>query len=207
MAESEIPVVAEPVDPLSELKKDLEGWREALLPLNGLLTWEKPYHPGILVGVTTFIFALVWYFEPSLLTTLALMGLVITAVDFTVPLIGPSLFGSRPWTVTEERQFEEICQRILNLRGHFSSFVEGLATLKAEKPKVYFLVVMGVLALFGWIGCIVDNLFLTFIIVLVALMVPGLRKHGIIQKYLLKYWLIVKKLLFGRMQVNPKKTN
>jgi hypothetical protein len=38
------------------MKRDLEGWREVLLPLNGLINWDKPYHPAIIVGLNTFIF-------------------------------------------------------------------------------------------------------------------------------------------------------
>ena len=43
-------------DPLSMIKRDLEGWREVLLPLNRLINWDKPFYPAIIVGVTTFIF-------------------------------------------------------------------------------------------------------------------------------------------------------
>ena len=46
-----------PSNNLQQMKRDLEGWREVLLPLNGLLHWEKPYYPAIIVGVNTFIFA------------------------------------------------------------------------------------------------------------------------------------------------------
>ena len=43
-------------DPLSIVKRDLEGWREVLLPLNRLINWDKPFYPAIIVGVNTFIF-------------------------------------------------------------------------------------------------------------------------------------------------------
>ncbi|KAK7507819.1 hypothetical protein BaRGS_00000784 [Batillaria attramentaria] len=189
----------------SELKKDLEGWREALLPLSGFLTWEKPYYPAVIVGIITFLFALLWYLEPSVLTTFSLLGLTAVAVDFAVPIVGPRIFANKPWTGSEERQFDEICQRIANMKGHCSDFVEGMAILKSENPKVYFLVVMITLGFFAWIGHIINNLFLTYLIVLVAFLIPGLRKHGIIQRYLLKYWLIVKRMLFGRLQVIQRK--
>jgi hypothetical protein len=46
-----------------------------------------------------------------------------------------------------------------------------------------------------------------FIAVLTMLMVPGLRQKGILQQYCLKYWLIVKRLLYGRLQVLTEKKN
>ena len=42
---------------LSQLKRDLEGYREFLLPLNKILEWEENYYPGVLVGSITFVFA------------------------------------------------------------------------------------------------------------------------------------------------------
>jgi hypothetical protein len=41
---------------LENMKRELEGWKEILLPLNGLINWDKPYHPAIIVGLNTFIF-------------------------------------------------------------------------------------------------------------------------------------------------------
>lgn len=42
---------------LQNLKKDLEGYREIILPFNKVLEWEKPHYPAILVGSITFIFS------------------------------------------------------------------------------------------------------------------------------------------------------
>ena len=42
---------------LSGLKKDLEPYREFIVPLNKVLEWEQNYYPGILVGVITLLFA------------------------------------------------------------------------------------------------------------------------------------------------------
>lgn len=36
---------------------ELKGWREVLLPLSSVLRWDKPYHPVIIVGTTTFFFS------------------------------------------------------------------------------------------------------------------------------------------------------
>jgi len=41
---------------LSKLKKDLESYRELMLPLNKVLEWEQNYYPAIVVGMLTFIF-------------------------------------------------------------------------------------------------------------------------------------------------------
>jgi hypothetical protein len=41
---------------VKQLKRELEGWREVILPLNSILLWEKNWYPGMLVGITTVFF-------------------------------------------------------------------------------------------------------------------------------------------------------
>ena len=67
-------------------------------------------------------------------------------------------------TVVQERQFESICTRLLNARTHFSHAVQSLMGLKNEKPKAYLVVMMGVFAVLAWIGSLIDNLLLTYLL-------------------------------------------
>ncbi|XP_067673692.1 ADP-ribosylation factor-like protein 6-interacting protein 1 [Haliotis asinina] len=191
-----------PHNELEELKKDLEGWREVLLPMTRLLNWDKPYHPAVILGVSTFIFALIWYFEPSVLTTFSLFGLIISLIDFLVPIVGPTLFASGSWTVVQQQQYEQICLRLMHARDHFINFKNAMGTLKVEKPKVYFILVMGILVVFAWVGSLFDNLFLTYFLLNIILLVPGLRRHGIIQKYFRGVWLVIKRLIMGKDKKN-----
>ncbi|CAH1795574.1 unnamed protein product, partial [Owenia fusiformis] len=183
---------------LNQLKYDLEGWREILLPINKFLEWDKPYHPAALAGSVTLIFAMIWYLEPSVLTTFSLFGLVVTLVDFLVPTIMSALFSQTSWTIVQERKYEEICMRLLNARNHLLNFRTTLITLKHDKPKVYLIVLIGMLAFLAWVGNLVDNLFLSYLIVLFIVMVPGLRRHGIIQSALSSVKFVIKRLIAGK---------
>ncbi|XP_045213482.1 ADP-ribosylation factor-like protein 6-interacting protein 1 [Mercenaria mercenaria] len=188
----------QPADPLSQIKHDLEGWREVLLPLNNLLNWDKPVYPGIIIGFTTFLFLMIWYFEPSVLTTFSLLGLSLSLIDFLVPLVGPSVLGRSKWTGVQEKQYEQICIRILNFRYHISDVVDTMVTLKNERPKVYFMLVMGFLALFAWVGSKIDNLLLTFLMLNLTLLMPGMRRQKVIQGYLNKIGAVFKKTVLGK---------
>ncbi|ESP04041.1 hypothetical protein LOTGIDRAFT_203419 [Lottia gigantea] len=192
----------ENTDELSEIKRDLEGWREALIPLNSLLEWEKPYYPAIIVGTTTFLFLLVWYIQPSVLTTLSLLGLLISAIDLLIPMVGPKLFATDSWTVFHEQQFQQICERIINARNHFIDFKNTMCQLKAEKPKVYFFVVMGILVIQAWIGSLVNNLLLTYLLVNLVFLLPGLRRHDIVKKNIAVVRVVLSRLIFGKKKKN-----
>ncbi|XP_061182065.1 ADP-ribosylation factor-like protein 6-interacting protein 1 [Saccostrea echinata] len=176
---------------LQQMKRDLESWREVLLPLNGLLHWEKPFYPAIIVGINTFIFALIWYFEPSVLTTFALLGLAISLIDFLVPIIGPNVVTAK-WTGKQEAQYTDICCRILNAKTHFHNARSTMSSLKSEKPKIYFLIVMGTLVALAWLGSRMDNLCMTYFLVNLVLLIPGIRQHAVLQKYLARLLNVIK---------------
>jgi len=42
---------------LEKLKKDLEGYREVILPINKVIEWEQKYYPVVLVAAITLIFS------------------------------------------------------------------------------------------------------------------------------------------------------
>lgn len=189
---------------LSRLKKDLEGYRELILPLNKLLEWEQQHYPAIIIGVITFIFSIVWYVEPSVLTTFSLLGVLLCAVDFAVPTVSGYLFSGSEWTVVQERSFENICVRLLNARTHINNVRIALMNLKNDKPKMYLVVMMGAFAFGAWIGSLIDNLLLTYLMVVFVVLVPGLRKHGILQRATAGLKEIVTRLIKGPPK--PEKT-
>jgi len=187
---------------VSKIKKELEGWREVLLPLNKMLTWEKPHYPAILVGFISFIFILIWYLEPSVLTTFSLIGFFVCLIDYLVPTVATNLFRSDNWTGVQEREFENICIRIHNAKVHFHNMCQGLGNLKRDKPKIYFVAVMSSLAILAWIGNLINNLLLTYLIVVFLVLLPGLRHRGIMQKYTAKAKDAVKGLIQSKKKKN-----
>ena len=40
-----------------KMKRDLEGYKFVLLPLNKFLEWEKPSYAGVVAATVTFIFS------------------------------------------------------------------------------------------------------------------------------------------------------
>jgi hypothetical protein len=183
---------------LSKLKCSLEKYRELLLPLKKILEWEQNYYPAILVGVITVIFALVWYLEPSVLSTVCILGIILSVADYAIPTLLSSLFKSADWTVVQERQFDAICARLLNAQQHINDAKNWLRDLKANKPKMYLLLMIGVFSLLAWFGSLIDNLLLTYLFVVSLSLVPGLRKRGILQQITQK----VKELHAGKPKTN-----
>jgi len=167
---------------LDKMKKALEHYRVILVPLNKFIEWDQSYYPAILVGVTTLIFSIVWYLEPSVLTTACILGLIFCIVDFAMPTISPQLEKTNEWTERKSVQYEQICIRLCNAKRHISNTIKYLADLKTNKPNAYLILTVTTFGMLAWFGCLIDNLLLVYIIVVAAVLVPGLRKHGIMQK-------------------------
>lgn len=169
------------------LKDGLKSHRALLLLLNKVIEWEPIHIPAAVIGIITLLFALIWYIEPSILTLFSLLGLVVTVVDFVSPILSNHFYsmesGSKTqWNERDETQYEKTCSRLLNCRNHFRDGSKFLSSLKSEKPQIYMLMVVGALVFLAWIGSLIDNLLLLYLIVIFAVLVPGLRKHGILQK-------------------------
>jgi len=174
--------IRENVDDFVRLKKDLEGYRELLLPLKKIIEWEQNYYPAIIVGVITLVFALIWYIEPSVLTGVCMVGIIACVVDFTIPALTGVLFSSSDWNDAKEQQYDSICKRLLHAKQHFVSVKNYMATTKEEKPKLYVAALLGAFVVLAWLGSTIDNLFLTYLIVIGLALTPGVRKSGLVEK-------------------------
>jgi hypothetical protein len=169
---------------VGRLKRSLLGYREVLVPLNKVIEWEQNYYPAVLVGIITLLFSIIWYLEPSVLTTISLLCLFGCVSEFAIPTISAQLQRSSEWTELKDIHFQAICVHLCNAKQHAANVKMTLLALKQNKPNAYLLVMIGTFVTMAWFGSQIDNLLLTYLIVVGAVLVPGLRKHGILQKVL-----------------------
>ncbi|RXG51252.1 ADP-ribosylation factor-like protein 6-interacting protein 1 [Armadillidium vulgare] len=108
---------------IKTLRRDLEGWREILVVIHSLLIWEKQYYPAITASVISFIYLLVWYIDPAVLTFISTVGLLAVLSDFLLPtviLLAALYPGLRRQDVVKK---------------HFASFMQNIAKiLKGSSP-------------------------------------------------------------------------
>ena len=72
---------------LNDMKSSLEGWREIVVKAGDVLHWEADWYPAVTGGVLTAAFMFIWYWDPTLLTFFAFMGLIVTLADYAGPKI------------------------------------------------------------------------------------------------------------------------
>uniref|UniRef100_A0A023F7T8 Putative conserved plasma membrane protein n=1 Tax=Triatoma infestans TaxID=30076 RepID=A0A023F7T8_TRIIF len=183
MAEGNPAVVFEKEVYVKKLKRGLDNWREVALLANSVLLWKKKYYPWIIMGCITLLFLELAYYDPSVLTIVSLTILCITLVDYFGPIISCTVWKQENWTANKERELEEICRSLANFLVTAKLTWTSLMDLKATRPNLYYTVTIIVLCILAWIGNNVNNFLITYSLVLVAFLMPGLIHNGIIQNY------------------------
>ena len=72
---------------VGNIKSNLEEWREVVIKADAVLGWEEDWYPAVTGGVLTAAFLFIWYWDPTLLTFFAFMGLIVTLTDYLGPKI------------------------------------------------------------------------------------------------------------------------
>ncbi|XP_003700981.1 ADP-ribosylation factor-like 6 interacting protein 1 [Megachile rotundata] len=163
---------------MKQLKRQMECWREVILSLNSILLWERFWYPGLIVGITSTIFFLIWLLEPTSLTMISVLLLLLALIDYLVPPMTSFLYPVNSWTGQKEKKLYEICKSwdatILWLQN---ARVSMLQTRK-DRPNVYYAAIITFLVICIWIGSTVNNLLLSYIAVNTILLMPGIRHKG-----------------------------
>ncbi|XP_063221024.1 ADP-ribosylation factor-like protein 6-interacting protein 1 [Bacillus rossius redtenbacheri] len=175
-------MTAEQEKRVKELKRELECWREEVLALNSVLAWEKHWYPWLLIGISTTLFTFLWYLDMSVLSTVAVACLVVTAVDYLGPIARTSICARDSWSGAKERQLEDVCRALARTEHQVLSCWKSRQSIKAAWPHLYVVVEVIGLACLAYIGYTVNNMFLSYLLVTTALMLPGLKHSGFLCK-------------------------
>jgi len=169
----------------SRLKQQLTDWRQLVLRLHSVLIWEaSDVCPVILSLLVSLVFLLIWYMDVSVLTTLSVMGIVGSVVDYALPVLNHHLFDPSKWSASDETKLEKICSELSANWTVINSAYGDWQRMKSANPKLYYAVLLCSLLALSWVGNVVHNLVLTYLLVLFVVLFPGLKHRGIVDKYL-----------------------
>lgn len=116
-----------------KVKHDLEVYKEALLIVSKVLKWEQSFFPGVIAGVVTFVFLLLWFLDFSSLTLVALSLMVVTVLDFGYPLVSKFIFKPENWSGAQEKLYEQVIEEIVDVRICVESKVSSFFASRSER--------------------------------------------------------------------------
>uniref|UniRef100_A0A8C4R1Z8 ADP-ribosylation factor-like 6 interacting protein 1 n=1 Tax=Eptatretus burgeri TaxID=7764 RepID=A0A8C4R1Z8_EPTBU len=138
---------------------------------------------------------LVYWLDPSILTGLSTLVMFVCLADYMVPIVTERFFGPDMYLHEQQQQrFHEICSQLVQSKHATRAVFDSLCTLRQERPRMYYITVLLLLALVAWIGHQIHNLLLTYLLVVFGLMLPGLNQHGFVSKYSSMVWQEIDKL-------------
>lgn len=181
MSEQKFGSTTEQKKMINKVKHDVEDWREAILLVNSLLKWDKKYYAGIVFGAASIFFLTLWLMDMAILTLVALFALFVVLMDYLYPIVSKFIFKPENWTGIQEKAYDEVCTEICCIRTKLCAAWNCFFVTKEEKSTKYYIVTLSSLIVLAYIGATIDNLFLTYLVVLGVLMYPGLQKHGFVQ--------------------------
>lgn len=164
------------------LKTRLTPWRELVLLSQRLLTWEKPFFPGVIAGATTLVYLILYCLDLSNLTLFPLLAALALIADAAVPMIAPKVFDPSKWTNQQERDFEDICDVLAKGKRHLTNTCTSVCEARDKSPKLFTVCALGVLLILSWLGSILNGFFAAWLVTLLALLAPGLKKNGVLDK-------------------------
>ncbi|XP_076289847.1 ADP-ribosylation factor-like 6 interacting protein 1 [Lasioglossum baleicum] len=163
---------------MKQLKRRMECWREVILPLNSILLWERSWYPGLIFGITSTIFFLIWMLEPAFLTIVSVSLLVLALIDYLVPPVTSFLCTPNGWTGQKEKKLNEICQNLSGTILQLQNLWASMLQTRSDRPHFYYAGIITSLIIYTWIGSTINNLLLFYIAVNAILLLPGLRHNG-----------------------------
>lgn len=87
-------------------------------------------------------------------------------------------------TKVDESQFEKVCVQLATLWDNSETFYNKYYQLKYTNSKTYYVSLLTSLVILAWIGSIVHNLLLTYMIVLFLVLYPGLSKQDSFKRFI-----------------------
>jgi len=183
---------------LSSIKTNLEEWREVVIKADALLGWDLDWYPAVTGGVLSAVFLFIWYWDPTLLTFFAFMGLLVTLTDYVGPKIISQVCGPDSWNGTKEKQFEKVCDEIVSTMDNVHAAVHTCKEARSKKPFIHFISTVITLITLAWVGNRINNFFLAYVLTLGVAMLPGLMKRGILQQHISQLSIKVGELLKGK---------
>jgi len=184
------------------LKDRLTPCREICPFLLDLFIWRKETYPIMIAGAVTSFFFMLWYWEPSVVTALSVVGLAVTIADYILPLVSKTVSSSEDWSSEKEKKFSIFVNRIAYYSVQVWNSQVLLEEWKKEHPNVYSSIVIVSLLFLAWIGNAIHNLWLAYILVLFLALLPGLLHRRIIQAYVSRLVTMVSNLIQSKTKQN-----
>ncbi|CAI6354963.1 unnamed protein product [Macrosiphum euphorbiae] len=171
-----------------ELRVSMNEWREIIVLLNAIMSWQKNWFPAITVICVTSIYLYVWLVNCSILNMIWMTGLCAAVLDCIV--CGPfqRILPPSSWDQDKERTYADISEWVADCWVTTKLYTSRFFNLRQTHTKLFHSVLSVSFFSLLYIGTTFNNMFISYITILAILLFPGFKTkseyiEGSLQRY------------------------
>ena len=119
---------------------------------------------------------MVYSADLTTLTLLSVLGLLLTLLDYLTPIVAAKVFPADSWNKDKEKKLDSLCRALVNTGVFLRSCWATYGQAKAGKPALHFGVTVTLLVSSAYLGSLLSGMILSYIVLMVLLMLPGLYR-------------------------------
>ena len=136
----------------------------------------QDWYPAVTAGCLTSLYLMIYTADLTTLTLLSVVGLLLTLLDYLTPLVAAKVFPADSWSREKEKKLESLCRALVNTGVFLRSCWATYSQAKAGKPTLHFGATLILLLCSAYLGSLVSGMMLSYILLMVTLMLPGLYR-------------------------------
>ena len=142
--------------------------------LNTVVTQD--WYPAVTAGCLTSLYLMIYSADLTTLTLLSRLGILLAVLDYLAPLVATKVFPADSWSRDKEKKLESLCRALVNTGVFLRSCWSTYSQAKAGKPTLHFGATVSILLTSAYLGSLVSGMMLSYILLMVTLMLPGLHR-------------------------------
>ena len=142
--------------------------------LNTVVTQD--WSPAVTAGCLTSLYLMIYSADLTTLTLLSRFGILLAVLDYLTPLVATKVFPATSWSRDKEKKLESLCRAMVKTRVFLRSCWSTYCQAKAGKPTLHFGATVSILLTSAYLGSLVSGMMLSYILLMVTLMLPGLYR-------------------------------
>jgi len=178
--------IAKKIEVKHAWEASLSPFKNPLLYLRSVLTWQRPIDFGVLLVLVTIGLWAVYSYEVTVLTLVSTLTVVWVVATYLMERFNVFV----PWAAVlppqyssnSEQLYSEIVGILVNIRCDWADAWEDLATFKAVNETRYVLQVAAVGSVLAYFGTYISGSTLLITTLFVVLLIPGVLANSIPQR-------------------------
>jgi len=180
------PRIAKRIEIKHAWEASLSPFKNPLLYLRSVLTWQRPIDFGVLLVLVTIGLWAVYSYEVTVLTLVSTLTVVWVVATYLMERFNVLV----PWAAilppqyasSSDELYSQVVGILVNIRSDWSDAWEDLATFKAVNETRYVLQVAAVGSFLAYFGTYISGSTLIILTLYIVLLLPGTLANSIPQR-------------------------